>query len=592
MSNQSPLRILTFDQFIELAIAVGKTDKENAILTVDTETNAKDIRDGRGYAIGISMAVKVDEAYFGIYVPFKHKTETEGLATPEQMARLKAVLEFWPGYLVFHNAKFDLESLRTAGINYTGKFFDTMLMCHLINENFPFAKDLTSCVKHYVSKDESKKDDPAFTYLTEYYGWDGVPIHIMYEYAVHDAYITAKLFFAIIDKFKEEVPEEYWEHKQRFTRVVIAMERRGVNLDQGMSREMARIGEEMMEDIMVDLNGFNPGSPKDLHYLLIEKLGMPVVKRSKKTQKPSFDKEAMEEYDRMLEGENDPTAKLVFAYRGYQKTTSSNYKAYLELVSPDGRLRPNYKLHGTKTGRMSCEKPNLQQIPRQSDKPWNGNLKQAFIPAPGYILYEFDYSQLELRLGTAYAKEAALLEVFADPDRDIFTEMSKTLEMTRQDTKTFVYSTQYGAGLDRLSHVFRVSRDKADDMRRGYYNAYPGFVKVSKRASQLCKMSGKVQLWTKRYRHFWDRKEDAHKAFNSVIQGGAADIVEHVMVRLYNEIDCDDARMLLQVHDSVVFEIREDLVETYVPKIQAIMEDVQPDFGVTFKVEAKKWGSK
>ncbi|HEY0751461.1 MAG TPA: DNA polymerase [Chitinophagaceae bacterium] len=583
---------MTFEQFIELAIAVGKTDKENAILTVDTETNAKDIRDGRGYCIGISMAVKVDEAYFGIYIPIKHKTEIEGLATAEQLAKLKAVIEHWPGYLVFHNAKFDLESLRTAGINYTGKFYCTMIMCHLINENFPFAKDLTSCVKHYVSKDESKKDDPAFTYLTEYYGWDGVPIPIMYEYAVHDAYITAKLFFAILDKFKAEVPDEYWEHKQRFTRVVIAMEPRGVNLDQGMSREMARIGEEMMEDIMVELNGFNPGSPKDLHYLLIEKLGMPVIKRSKKTQKPSFDKEAMEEYDRMLEGENDPTAKLVFAYRGYQKTTSSNYKAYLELVSPDGRLRPNYKLHGTKTGRMSCEKPNLQQIPRQSDKPWNGNLKQAFIPAPGYVLYEFDYSQLELRLGTAYAKEESLLDVFADPDRDIFTEMSKTLEMTRQDTKTFVYSTQYGAGLDRLSHVFRVSRDKADDMRRGYYNAYPGFVKVSRRASQLCKMSGKVQLWTKRYRHFWDRKEDAHKAFNSVIQGGAADIVEHVMVRLYNEIDCDDVRMLLQVHDSVVFEIREDLVEVYVPKIKALMEDVQPNFGVTFKVEASRWGSK
>lgn len=138
---------------------------------------------------------------------------------------------------------------------------------------------------------------------------------------------------------------------------------------------------------------------------MIDELKLPVVKRSPKTGAPSFDKEAMTIYDEMLEHRDNPTANLIKQYRGWQKSVTSNYLPYVELLSLDGRLRPNYKLHGTKTGRMSCEKPNLQQIPRVSNKPWNGKMKAAFIPEDDFELWEFDYSQLELRLGTAYAKK-------------------------------------------------------------------------------------------------------------------------------------------------------------------------------------------
>jgi DNA polymerase-1 len=298
----------------------------------------------------------------------------------------------------------------------------------------------------------------------------------------------------------------------------------------------------------------------------------------------------MELYDILLERQDSPIAKRVLEYRGWQKTVGSNYRAYLRLRSPDGRLRPNYKLHGTKTGRLSCSDPNLQQIPRESDKVWNGKLKQAFLPTRGYRLMEFDYSQLELRLATAYANEIELKQVFLE-DRDIFTEMSKILGFNRQDTKTFVYSVQYGAGLDRLMHVFKVSRWRAEEMRETYKQSYPGFVKVEGIAKMRCRTRGKVQLWSGRYRHFFDRDSDAHKAFNSAILGGAADIVEHVMVRLFKEIDNEEeCRMLLTVHDSVVFEIREDVVEDYKAAIIEIMSDVKPDFGVKFAVDGKEWG--
>lgn len=582
--------------------SVAIRDGANATITIDTETNAEDVRDGRGYCIGISASITIgDGGYFCHYFPIRHVDAVHNLES-DFFNELRQFIESYKGWLIFHNAKFDLVSLKTIGIDYQGKFYDTMLMCHLINENFPFDKSLNTCVKYYVDKEESKKDNPGFKYLCKELGWGNLTVAIIREYAEHDAVITNKLFDAIIERFNQEVPEEYWTHKQKFTRTMIAMESRGVRIEKGFCQVMIEIGEAELDRIRKQLAGFNPGSSKDLKRLFIDKLGLPVVKLTKEGMKKmkagqefdiedyaSFDKEAMEEYDLLLESSDDPTAKLVLEYRGWQKTVSSNYRAYLTKVSPDGRLRPNYKLHGTVTGRCSCADPNLQQIPRSSEKPWNGNLKQAFVADDDFELWEFDYSQLELRLATAYADEKGLKQVFLE-GRDIFDEMAAALGMTRQNTKTFVYSTQYGAGLDRLVHVFKITRAQAEAMRSNYYNTYPGFVAKSNRAAALCKASGKVKLWSGRSRHFYDRKGDAHKAFNSVIQGGSADIVEYVMVKLFERIDSDDCRMLLTVHDSVVFEIRKSMVDIYVPIIQELMEQVEPDFGVKFAVEGKKWG--
>jgi DNA polymerase-1 len=291
----------------------------------------------------------------------------------------------------------------------------------------------------------------------------------------------------------------------------------------------------------------------------------------------------------MLATMDDDRASLILEYRGYQKTVSSNYKPYLELLSPDGRLRPNYKMHGTVTGRLSCEKPNLQQIPRVSEKPWNGRLKQAFIAEPGFTLWEADYSQLELRLAAAYARETELLEIF-NSGRDVFTEMARDLNMARHDVKTLTYTIQYGGGITRIKNVFGVSVEKAAEIKDDYFERYPGFRKMSQQASSVCRRQGFIRLWSGRRRHFADPQNEAHKAFNSVIQGGAAEIVKHTMLRLSETVDSDDCRMLLQVHDSVVFEIRNGMEDAYLPKIKEVMEAVEPDFGVHFAVDVHKWG--
>jgi DNA polymerase-1 len=508
------------------------------------------------------------------------------------LLKLKEKIEGYGGYLVFHNAKFDLVSLRSLGINYTGKFYCTLKIAHLINENQPYSLSLDACSKWYL-KDPGKKVTSTFEGLKKLYGWGGIPPKYMAEYAEYDAELALRLMEHFLTLMDEEL-KKYWdEQKMPFHQVIMTMESRGVRVDQDLCRRMVILGESAMQDI-IDILGLNPGSPKDLKVLLIDKLGLPAVKVSEKTGKPSFDKEAMGQYEEMLELRDDPTAAYILEYRGWQKSVSSNYRAYLELISPDGRLRPNYKLHGTKTGRMSCEKPNLQQIPRSSNKSWNGVMKQAFIPEDGYGLWEADYSQLELRLGTAYAEQhtdasEGLKRVFAE-GRDIFTEMAGQLNMPRFQAKTTVYTVQYGGGANRLSTVFGISVERAKSIIDNYYATYPGFRTVSDMAKRKVSVNGKIQLWSGRYRHFQYPQDEARKAFNSVIQGGAADIVERTMLRLFREVDCDDCRMLLQVHDSVVFEIRRGMEDYFRPKILAIMENIEPDFGVKFAVDMHKWG--
>jgi DNA polymerase I len=566
------------------------------MIAIDTETNGEDIRDGRGYAQGLSISARIPGVGVrSTYLPFRHRTTGPGLGfnlDRTQLFELKKVMEAYDGYLIFHNAKFDRPSLRTLGIEYTGKFYCTLLLTHLINENKPYSFSLDACSRYYLKR-PGKKESPEFLAMKKIYGWGGIPPVAMKQYGAGDSETALLLCEHLLTLMDEDLLRYWHEQKMPFHNVINTMESRGVQVDTALCELMTNHGESAMQDI-ADILGLNPGSPKDLKVLLLDRLGLPVVKTSKKTGQPSFDKEAMAIYEEMLELRDDDTAKYILAYRGWQKSVSSNYRPYVELLSPDGRLRPNYKLHGTKTGRMSCEKPNLQQIPRVSSKAWNGVMKQAFVPADNFDLWEADYAQLELRLATAYAEqqngpESGLKRVFAE-DRDIFTEMSSDLGMVRHQTKTTVYTIQYGGGVNRLSTVFGISPERARAIIDNYYATYPGFRTVSDRAKRRASVSGRVQLWSGRYRHFLFPEDEARKAFNSVIQGGAADIVERTMIRLFNTVDCDDCRMLLQVHDSIVFEIRKGMEDVFRPKILAAMENIEPDFGVKFAVDMHKWG--
>jgi DNA polymerase I-like protein with 3'-5' exonuclease and polymerase domains len=247
----------------------------------------------------------------------------------------------------------------------------------------------------------------------------------------------------------------------------------------------------------------------------------------------------MNKYDEMLEllPANDPrkaTAQVVLRFRGWQKVISTNYRAYLSMADRNSRVHSNYKLHGTVTGRMSSEKPNLQNIPKAGEKDWNGTLEKAFIPEDGYRLWKFDYSQLEFREAAAYAEDEELINIFSDASRDIFTEMSKTLGWPRDRVKTLTYATIFGGGATHIGEVFGIGP-------------------------------------------------------------GAFEIVKRRMNALDREV-CDEThcRMVLQIHDCVVFEIKKGMESVFLPAIKRVMENVKEDqdFGVPFKVTLTEWGSK
>jgi DNA polymerase-1 len=206
------------------------------------------------------------------------------------------------------------------------------------------------------------------------------------------------------------------------------------------------------------------------------------------------------------------------------------------------------------------------------------------------MLWEADYSQLELRIAAAYAREQSLIEIFADPSRDVFSEMALELGWPRFDTKTFIYSIQYGAGLERISNVFNVDKPTAAMKKAFYYDKWPGFEKVTTKASVKCRQQGYITLWSGRRRHFQWPENEAHKAANSAMQGGAAEIVKRAMIRVNKLIDPEECSLLLQVHDSMVFEIEEGKEDYYGKLITESMAAVEPDFGVVFRADWHKWG--
>lgn len=389
-----------------------------------------------------------------------------------------------------------------------------------------------------------------------------------------------------------------WEIESDFIRQIAGIKRRGIKVDTEFSRRKAIEGTKILNEISNQL-GWNPGSPQQLGNYLINELGLPVIKRTP-AGKPSFDKEALEEYEIYLDATGDTTAQKVLTYRGWQKTVSSNFQAYLDLKDENDVIHPNYKVHGTRSCRLSCEKPNLQQIPRESVKPWNGDVKKAFIPRDGELylsllgqekrssicgklrLRTFDFKQVEFRLAAAYAKEIELLEVF-NSGADIFTEMSTRLGRPRHQIKTFVYATLYGAGKSKIALILKVPKDEADDLYEEYHGTWPGFKQISERATHLAITNGYVEYWTGRRRHL--PRSEARKAFNSIIQGGAFEIVKRRMLAIRNE------PIVLQVHDSVTIE---DDDNCDVLRIKSILEDVPEakDFGVKFEVDMVVEGAK
>jgi DNA polymerase I len=577
-------------------------------VALDTETNGKDLfKDPDARVNGFSLAVKIDGEYFKDYFPVAH-IRGKNLPTEDWTLLLVAAQTKTQ---IYHNSIFDLRALELLA-EYaflpTDKFqpenfIDTMQLAHIHNENFGKTDggySLDACTLRYLGY-KGKKKSMDFEMMLILVGWNGIDFGNIREYAEEDAYITYLLWEAIItalDKQNEQTVTDYWKKIEAPNLKVLKDYRTlGVKVNIPLAEEMEATGIEIMRGIEKE-TGYKfegPGSRKAMEQLFWHDLKMPVVFKKTKdsngnvTEKPTLDKDAMERYEVILETRDNPIAKKVLEFRGWQKSVTAFYRPYQTFVDSDGRIRTDFKPHGTVTGRFSSSKPNLQQIPKESNKPWNGKVKECFMPEDGYELWEFDYSQLEFRLAASYAREPKLLDVFNDDSRDIFNEMSIDLGLERQKCKTLTYSIQYGAGVQRIMDVFGYSQADARATIAKWYANYPGIRRVNDKAEADARKNGKIELWSGRYRHFQYPRSEARKAFNSAIQGGAADIVKCSMNNVKRELP--EVRQILQVHDALWFELPIGSAPKYCGDIARIMEHPIDSDRVHFKVEGKRVGT-
>jgi DNA polymerase-1 len=579
VGKKIPLSTLALDQWLNLI-------QKATVIAFDTETTGLKVHSGEDTILGFSIAFDSEFGVLSEYFPVAH-IRGENLEDADWKAILGEVVK---KPLIIYNAIFDLNVLTHMGYEVT-RFFCAQKIDHLINENHNvYSLDQTTTRwLGYAGKEKSAEFELAMLA----YGWAGMPSEVMYHYAKTDAGITLEAFNEEI-KHREFTPKlnKFWkEIEAPNIKLLSKMRQRGVRIDIDKCKVEEAKGKAVMSGIAEELGG-NPASPIFLKKALLEDLGLPeILKKNKKGEfRQTFDKDAMKRYELMLEREssNNDIASKILTYRGWQKAVSGYYLPYQKFVERDGRLRAEYKPHGTVTGRYSCADPNLQQIPKETDKPWNGAVKSCLIAEDGYKLWELDYSQLEFRLAASAAKEEKLLEIFNDGSRDIFTEMAAHLGMERQATKTLTYSIQYGAGTQRIMDVFGVTKGEATDIIGNFYEQYPGLKRAGQAAGQQAKTTGYVDIWSGRRRHFKYPKDEYYKAFNSYVQGGAADLVKKVMVDCEREgLNNEENRLLLQVHDSLVWEIAVGREEYYLPRIAEVM--TAPDFGVRMAVDAHEW---
>jgi DNA polymerase-1 len=484
-----------------------------------------------------------------------------------------------------------MHSLATLGVDplaLKGKQYCSLVIAHMVDEELP-SKELDWLSKRFLGS--SKVDH--IKELAAIYGWANIPSDIMGPYGEEDPDLHRRLKNVLWPKLVQQgLDAVYWHTEEPLTRSLYQMEQRGVGTNTDLASNLYERGRGRMATIQRHLK-WNPASTRDIGNYLLNELNLPVLALTPKG-KPSFNKIAMEGYDELLQASSDPTAQLIAEYRGWQKATSSLYLPILERVGPDGRIRTSFKEHGTVTSRLSAVDPNLQQIPRSTAKAWNGKAKACFPSGiPGYLHYGWDYSQIELRLGACYSGEPILVNEFRKEKADPFKALTPLIfgaynEDLRHKTKNcLVYPSLYGAQLKKVTALLGPNVD-APKIYQNYLNSIPKMTALAKDTNNLMARQKYISYWDGRRRHI-KNPQDSYKAWNSLLQGGGAQLVKKAINKVHEFAD-EDCFPVLTVHDEISFCIREEALPDYEPKIiKAMTEWPEYNFPLRFPVEGKEW---
>lgn len=540
---------------------------------VDTETS---ITNSIGDRELLGVSVSLPDGRIG-YFAFNHHM---GLDLGDRNLPLEIRDGLWKALerkgLVFHNAKFDLQIMEKFGFVRRGKFACTLMMSHIVDPYPPHGlKELGE--QRLGIEDSAEMKDLLKRVQKAGLKWEDIPPSVMAPYAANDAYLTRELYNDLMKDFWEFTTPEYFDTEMRFLLVLSGIESRGLPVDRDEIVVKLNATVERMHAVRKEL-GFDPAKRTELARKLYATppvgLGLPAYAYGAPSK--SFPLGFPTMNDAILSRYAHPVVALVREYRGLQKVESTYLRPWWEKSRADGMLHPTFKPWGTITGRLSCENPNMQQIPRDS------YLKQLFVSEKGFHLTEFDFDQVEFRLAAAYAKDEDVIRALLAGE-DIHSIVAQQLGISRQQAKTVNYLMLYGGGVGKLAYVLGISFSAAKVFWDSYQAKYVGLTRASANATAAAQQKGQIKYWTGRIKPFKSYKEH-HKAFNAAIQGGSFEIVKRSMLKLEEA----GIRMVNQVHDSVWINIQNPAEAL---EIQQLMSSWQLEaFKVPFPVSSKVIG--
>ncbi|WP_392564969.1 DNA polymerase I [Orbus wheelerorum] len=573
--------ILTTEQLDNWVVKL----KSTKLFAFDTETNSID--HFHAQLVGISLSITPNEA---CYIPIHHYYlgVPKQLGIDEVIEKLKPIFEDENIKKIGQNVKFDYCILANNGITVKGIAFDTMLESYVLNSNE--RHDMDSMARKYlnhktITYDELTKVDRKKITI------DMVDIEQTSLYASEDADITLLLhnnLWPILEK-DEQLKKLFTNIEMPLAIILANMERTGVLIDEkqlNQHSKQLKIKLEQLEKQIHLLAGeeFNIASPKQLQVILFEKNQLPIIKKTPKGD-PSTNEEVLSELASDYE-----LPKLILEYRGLAKLKNTyTDKLPLMISEKDHRIHTNYNQIGTVTGRLSSNDPNLQNIPVRNEE--GRKIRQAFIAPKGYKIVSADYSQIELRIMAHLSQDKNLLDAFAN-DKDIhrFTA-SEILSKHEQDVtseerrraKAVNFGLIYGMSAFGLSKQINIPRHEAKFYIDSYFKRYPSVERYMENTRLLAAEKGYVETLSGRRLYLpkisssngIEKRGAERAAINAPMQGTAADIIKTAMIDMdkFIKTQNDKIKMIMQVHDELVFEVREDHVDPIVKQIKLIMEN-------------------
>ena len=544
------------------------------LIAFDTETTGLDAM--RADIVGLSLSIQPGHA---CYIPLAHDYPGAPAQLPRDkvLAALKPILEDPKRPKVGQHAKYDMNILSHYDIAVQGLKQDTMLESYVWNATAT-RHDMDSLAKKYLGYDTIKYEEVAGKGAKQI-SFSQVDLDTACRYAAEDADVTLRLHHALWPLLESEpkLLKVYEEIEIPLVPVLAAMEQHGVLIDVDELRKQSQQLGKRMYELQKEAwqsagREFNLDSPKQLQAILFDELGLP-AKLKTPTGQPSTNEEALEAI-----ADDHALPRLILDYRGLAKLRSTYTEKLAEIVNPrTGRVHTSYHQGAVATGRISSSDPNLQNIPVRTEE--GRRIRQAFIAPKGWLIMAADYSQIELRIMAHLSGDEGLVRAFqegGDIHRATAAEVfgldpAEVTSNQRRAAKAINFGLMYGMSAFGLARQLGVDRGEASDYMARYFSRYPGVHAFMEATRERAHRDGYVETLFGR-RLYLDNLSARNQALragaeraavNAPMQGTAADIIKRAMITVAAWLkDRDDARMLMQVHDELVFEVRADAIDT------------------------------